>query len=60
MWEDPIVEEIRKIREEHSARFDHDLERIYRDLKRMEAESGRRYVSFPARRLDPVVPETGR
>ena len=25
MWEDPIVEEVRKIREEHAARFGYDL-----------------------------------
>jgi hypothetical protein len=30
MWNDPIVEEVRKVREEHSARFDYDLERISR------------------------------
>ncbi|MBF0099093.1 MAG: hypothetical protein HQM04_18955 [Magnetococcales bacterium] len=46
MWEDPIVEEIRKVREEHAARFNYDLDAIYQDLKRMQEESGREYVDF--------------
>jgi hypothetical protein len=33
MWKDPIVEEVRRIREEHAARFGYDLKAIYEDLK---------------------------
>ena len=36
MWEDPIVEEVRKIREEHAAKFKYDLDAIYRDLKEQD------------------------
>ena len=50
MRADPIVDEVRKVREEHAARFGHDLERIFRDLKDQEARSGRRVVSLPPRR----------
>lgn len=57
MWEDPIVKEVRRVREEHSARFGHDLERIYRELKEREKASGRRYVSFPPRPAEPAVAE---
>jgi hypothetical protein len=32
MWKDPIVEEIRRHREEYAARLNHDLEAIFRDL----------------------------
>ncbi len=46
MWEDPIVEEIRKVREEHAARFNYDLDAIYQDLIRMQQESGREYVDL--------------
>lgn len=53
MRQDPIVEEVRRIRLEQSARFDHDLERIYRHFKEREATSGRRYVSYPPRRPEP-------
>jgi hypothetical protein len=36
MREDPIVEEIRKIRDEHAARYNYDLRAIYRALKRSQ------------------------
>jgi len=52
MWEDPIVKEIRKVREEHASRFGHDLDRIYQELKRREEASGRRYVSYPPRPVE--------
>ena len=44
MWEDPIVEEVRKAREEHAAKFDYDLAAICRDLREKQAESGRRVI----------------
>ena len=49
MWNDPIVEEIRKIREEHAARFDYDPVAIFEDLKRLEQESGREAVKLKPR-----------
>lgn len=55
MWEDPIVKEVRRIREEHSARFEHDLDRIYGELKKLEEASGRRYASYPARSAEPLA-----
>lgn len=48
MKDDPIVEEVRKIRDEHAARFEYDLERIFADLKRQEQESGLSYVRLEA------------
>lgn len=36
MSEDPIVQEVRRIREEHAARFGYDLQTIFADLKRTE------------------------
>ena len=53
MWEDPIVEEVRKVRAAHAARFKYDLEAIYLDLKREEKESGRTFVSYPPKRVKP-------
>ncbi len=52
MWKDAIVEEVRKIREEHAARFDYDLQAIYDDLKETERRSGRKIVSLPPNRLN--------
>ena len=53
MHEDPIVAEIRRIREEHAARFNYDLWAIYEDLKAQERKSGRKFVSYPPRRISP-------
>ncbi|MCZ7624534.1 MAG: hypothetical protein M5R38_00645 [Candidatus Methylomirabilis sp.] len=36
MWKDPIVEEVRKIRQRHAAKFNYDLDAICRDLQEQE------------------------
>ena len=36
MWTDPIVEETRRIRDEHAKRFDYNVRAIFEDLKRFE------------------------
>ena len=56
MKEDPIVEEVRRNRHEHAARFNNDLDLIARDLKAQEQASGRSYIRLPPRRL--AVKET--
>ena len=43
---DKIIEEIHKHREEYAKKFNYDIDLIFADLKLMEAESGRTYVSF--------------
>ena len=48
---DPIVEEIRKIREEHAARFNYDLDAIYEDCKKSERELGLPLVNLPPKRI---------
>jgi hypothetical protein len=53
---DPIVDEIRRIRQAHTDKFHGDLHAICEDLRRQERQSGRRYVSFPPRRVRPVGP----
>ncbi len=49
MSEDPIVTEVRRVRDEHAARFNYDLDAIYKDLKERERVSGRKYVRFEPR-----------
>ena len=49
MRDDPIVDEIRKIRKEHTDKFNGDLHAICEDLRRRERESGRKFVSYPPR-----------
>ena len=53
-WQDPIVEEVRAIREAYAARFQYDLQAIYRDLKAQECQYGWQTVSFPPRPAKPV------
>jgi len=51
---DPIVDEIRRIRQDHTDRFNGDLHAICEDLWRQEQQSGRQYVSLPPRRVQPA------
>ncbi len=46
MWNDPIVEEVRKNREAYAAKFNYDLMAMYNDLKKAEKKSKRKKVSF--------------
>ena len=55
MWKDEIVEEVRKAREEYAAKFNHDIDAIYKDIKRREAESGREFVTFPPNKPQNVI-----
>jgi hypothetical protein len=45
-WSDPIVDEVRRVRDAYAARFNYDLRAIYRDLKEKEKRSGRKIVSY--------------
>lgn len=46
MWNDPIVAEIRKRREEHAAKFGNDINKIVKALQMDEKKGGRKIVSF--------------
>lgn len=50
---DPIVDEVRRVRDEHAARFNYDLDAIFRDIKEQEQKSGGRFVSFPLVKAEP-------
>ncbi len=59
MWEDPIVEQIRKARQAHAARFDNDLHRISEDLRRLEEAErakGRIFVTRTPKTPEPSYP----
>ena len=51
-WSDPIVDEVRRVREAYAARFNYDLWAIYRDLKEQEKRSGRKIVSYTGDAMD--------
>ncbi|MEA5552503.1 hypothetical protein VB713_16295 [Anabaena cylindrica UHCC 0172] len=46
MWTDEIVEEIHQIREKYAKSFNYDLDAIFTDLRKKQAESGREVVNL--------------
>ena len=42
MRSDPIVDEVRRIRDEHASRFNYELDAIFDDLKTQKRRSGTR------------------
>ncbi len=48
---DPIIDELRAVRDEHAARFNYDVEAIFRDIEAQQEASGREYVRLPPRRV---------
>ncbi len=47
---DPIVAEIHRYRAAHAKRFDYDIHAICEDIRRSEAESGGKFVTWDAKR----------
>lgn len=54
MWEDPIVSDVRRAREELSARFDFDVTAIFADIRDRQAALRPRLVSR-RKQAEPVV-----
>ena len=44
MWEDPIVAEVREIREKLAAKFDFDVKAIFADLRKRQGSLGGRLI----------------
>jgi hypothetical protein len=44
-WNDEIVEEVRRVRNEHAARFDYDISAICADIRLKQAMDGRKVIS---------------
>ena len=53
MWQDPVVEETRNLREQYAEKFNHDIDAIFADIRKRQEQSKRQRVSFPARK--PVI-----
>ena len=47
---DPIIAEVRAVRKEYAARFDYDVDAIFRDIRARQEASKREYVRLPADR----------
>ena len=51
---DPIIAEVRAVRKAYAARFDYDVEAIFRDIRARQEASEREYVRLAARRAVPA------
>ena len=54
MRNDPIVAEVRAIRDELAAQCGYDMEEMFRKLREQQTKSGLKYVRYPARRVAPT------
>ncbi|TRV45904.1 MAG: hypothetical protein EWV53_01230 [Microcystis panniformis Mp_MB_F_20051200_S9] len=52
MWQDEILDEIHKFREEHAKYFNYDLDAMFTDWQQRQGENGRKVVSF-SRKVSP-------
>ena len=55
MKDDPIVAEVRAIRDELQRQCGYDLKEIFRQLRQQQSSSGRKYVRYPPRRIVPTA-----
>jgi hypothetical protein len=46
----PAIEEMREIKERHAAKYGYDIHKMVKALRRREAKSGHKLVSFAPRR----------
>jgi hypothetical protein len=50
---DPIVDQVRQVRDAHAARFNYDLHAIFMDIKKREKERGLHFVDGVAHQPTP-------
>jgi len=48
---DPVIAEVRAVRDGLAARAGYDVGAIFQRIREMQDESGREYVTYPARRV---------
>ena len=53
MEDDPIVAEVRAVRDRLAAECGYDVKEIFRRVRKEQAESGLEYVRYPPRRVPP-------
>jgi hypothetical protein len=54
MWHDPVVEEVRAIRDAFAKSFNYDIDAIGRDLREKEKRGERKLVDATPRRVETV------
>lgn len=58
MWEDEIIEELHRIREEHAKSFDYDLDAMFADWQQKQAASARQNVTLSPQRHSNALEQT--
>lgn len=58
-YDDPIVAEVRAIRAKLAAKHGNTVEGIFKHYREVQRTSGRTYVSYPAKRIEPEGQEAG-
>ena len=46
MWQDEILDELHRIREEHAKFFNYEIKAICEDWRRQQVESGKQFVTL--------------
>ena len=54
MTNDPIVAEVRAIRDQLAAQCGYDMKELFRQLRKRQIDSRRKYVRYSARRIVPI------
>ena len=60
MWEDPVVAEVHRVREELAARFDFDVAAMFADIRKRQAALGSRVVSLATSAEPPAEADRSR
>jgi hypothetical protein len=52
IWNDDIVDEVRRVRNEHAEKFNYDISAICADIRRKQAASKRKVVSLEPKKAE--------
>jgi hypothetical protein len=55
MWEDPIVNEIRKIRKDLEGKFDFDAKLIFHDIRMRQASLGSKLIDRREKKISHLI-----
>jgi len=50
VWQDPIVNETRELRQQYAQRFNHDPDAIFEDILKRQSQTKKALVSLPPRK----------
>jgi hypothetical protein len=59
MWQDEILDEIHKIREDHAKSFNYDLDAMFADWQKKQSEGGKEVVSLSPKRWIGLAKDIG-